>query len=265
MSPAIDPRAVISPKAELGNNVVVGPYSVVEDDVTIGDGTWIGTSVLIANGARIGRECKIHHGAAVAGSPQDLKYKGEPTLLEVGDRTVVREYVTLNRGTIESGKSVVGSDCLFMAYTHVAHDCRVGNHVILANCVPLGGHVYLGDWVIVGGLSPIHQFVHVGAHAMIGGGFRVTKDVPPFILAGSNPLSFEGLNLVGLRRRGFSRETIDLLDKCYRLLFRSNLNVSQAVTRIKQEVQIIPEVQAVLDFVSSSKRGIVPGPTHRNP
>lgn len=264
MNPAIDPHAIVSPKAQLGANVSVGPHSIIEDDVIIGDGTWIGSGVLVSNGARIGKECKIHHGAAVAGPPQDLKYKGEPTVLEVGDRTVVREFATLNRGTVESGKSVVGSDCLLMAYTHVAHDCRIGNHVILANCSPLGGHVSLGDWVIVGGLTPIHQFVHIGAHAMIGGGFRVTKDVPPFILAGSDPLSFEGLNLVGLRRRGFSREAIDLLDRCYRLLYRSHLNVSQAVARIREEVRLVPEVQAVLDFVTSSKRGIVPGPTHRS-
>jgi UDP-N-acetylglucosamine acyltransferase len=190
-----------------------------------------------------------------------LKYQGEPTVLEVGDRTVVREYATLNRGTTASGKTVIGSDCLFMAYTHVAHDCVIGNHVILANCVALAGHVTLHDYVIIGGLTPIHQFVSVGAHAMVGGGLRVSKDVPPYILAGQDPLCFEKLNLVGLRRRGFSPRTIQLLDEAYRLLYRSNLNVSQAVERIQRDLEPIPELVKLVEFITSSKRGIIPGPT----
>jgi UDP-N-acetylglucosamine acyltransferase len=262
MPAQIDPHAVVSPKARIGNNVHIGAFAVIEDDVVIGDDTWIGPHVVVYNGARLGRECKIHQGASIANAPQDLKYAGEPTLLEVGDKVVIREYVTLNRGTIESGKTVIGSNCLFMAYAHVGHDCVVGDNVILANCVALGGHVKVGDWAIIGGLTPVHQFCSVGEHAMIGGGFRVTKDVPPYVLAGNEPLVFESLNLIGLRRRKFTLQTIDLLDKAFRLLYRSNLNVSQAVERIKEEVQLIPEVQSLLDFIAKSKRGIIPSHLH---
>lgn len=264
MSTSIDPLAVISPKAELGSNVTVGPFTVIEENAVIGDETWVGPHVYIAGGARIGNRCKIFPGASVGSPPQDLKYRGEPTLLEVGEKTVIREFATLNRGTVENGKTVVGSSCLLMAYSHVAHDCVVGNNVILANCGTLGGHVHLGEYVIIGGLTPVHQFVHIGAHTMIGGGFRVTKDVPPYVLAGQNPLMFEGLNLVGLRRRGLSPEAIEKLDKTYRLLYRSSLNVSQALTRIKEEVELIPEVQYVIDFVAQSKRGIIPGRARRS-
>lgn len=183
-------------------------------------------------------------------------------MLEVGDRTMVREFVTLNRGTAETGKTVIGSDCMFMAYAHVAHDCVVGNNVILANCCALGGHVHMGNWVILGGLTPVHQFCAVGDHAMVGGGFRVVKDVPPYVLAGSEPLIFERVNVIGLRRRGFSEKAIESLDKTYRLIYRSSLNVSQAVARIQQEVEPTPEVQAVLSFIAKSKRGIISGYAH---
>lgn len=256
----IDPRSAVSPKAQLGDGVIVGPFAVIEDDVVIGDGTTVGANTVVYSGARIGKECKIFNGASIAGSPQDLKFKGETTYLEVGDRTVIREFVTLNRATAESGVTRIGSDCLFMAYTHVAHDCQLGNHVILANCVALGGHVSVGDYAIIGGLTPIHQFVRIGEHAMIGGGFRATKDVPPFILAGQEPLVFERVNILGLRRRGFSNKTIDLLDHAFRLLYKSNLNTSQAVERIRSEVDLIPEVQSLLDFIANSKRGIIPPP-----
>ncbi|MBM4159813.1 MAG: acyl-ACP--UDP-N-acetylglucosamine O-acyltransferase [Ignavibacteria bacterium] len=258
----LDPHAVVSPKAILGENVHIGPFTVVEDDAAIGDGTWVGAHAVIHSGARVGRECRIHSFAAVGGPPQDLKYKGEPTILELGDRAVVREFVTLNRGTVSSGKTTIGSNSLFMAYAHVAHDCVVGDNVILANCVALGGHVTLGDWVIIGGLTPIHQFCMVGDHAMIGGGFRVVKDVPPYVLAANEPLICEGLNIIGLRRRGFAPHTIELLDRAFRLLYRSNLNVSQAVARIRQEIEPIPEVQNLLDFIAKSKRGIVSGYAH---
>ncbi len=263
MSTQIDPRASVSPKAQLGSNVTVGPFAVIEDDVIIGDGTSVGPSSYVANGARIGRDCRIHPFASVGGPPQDLKYKGEPTLFEMGDRCTVREYVTLNRGTTESGKTTVGSDCLFMANAHVGHDCRVGNRVIMANSVALGGHVHLGDWVIIGGGTPVHQFCKIGDHAMIGGGFRVVKDVPPFILAGQEPLVFEGLNSVGLKRRGFQPATLEVLETVYTILYRSNLNVSQAVAQIKGSVDLTPEVHTVLSFIASSKRGIISGRSKR--
>ncbi|MBI2618786.1 MAG: acyl-ACP--UDP-N-acetylglucosamine O-acyltransferase [Ignavibacteriales bacterium] len=259
MSRQIDPRAVVSTRAEIGEGVIIGPFVVIQDDVVIGDSTWVGSHAMIYDGARIGKECKIFNGASIAGPPQDLKYKGEKTYLEVGERTVVREFATLNRATAESGITRVGSHCLLMAYTHVAHDCHLGDKVILANCVALGGHVELGNWVIIGGLTPVHQFVRVGDHAMIGGGFRVSKDVPPFVLAGQDPLAFERLNLVGLRRRGFDDKSITLIDHTYRILYKSNLNVSQAVERVKSDVEMIPPVQQILEFIAASKRGIIPG------
>ncbi|HTP80449.1 MAG TPA: acyl-ACP--UDP-N-acetylglucosamine O-acyltransferase [Bacteroidota bacterium] len=259
MSVVIDPRAVVSPKAALGENVRVGPFAVIEDDVVVGDGTTVSSHATIADGSRIGRECRIFSSASLGTAPQDIKYRGEPTLLEVGDRCVIREFVTLNRATVDSGRTVIGNDCLFMANAHVGHDSRVGNKVILANSVALGGHVHIGDWSIVGGLTPVHQFCHIGEHVMIGGGFRVVKDVPPYILAGQEPLVFEGLNSIGLRRRGFSAETIELLEKTYQFIYRSNLNVSQGVEKIRSEVQQIPEVHKVLEFIAQSKRGIISG------
>lgn len=262
MSVQIDSLASVSPKASIGEGVTIGPFAVVEEDVVIGEGTRIGAHAVVHRGSTIGKQCTIDSFAAIGGAPQDLKYAGEPTTLEIGDKTVVREFVTLNRGTTATGKTTIGSNCLFMAYAHVAHDCSVGNNVILANCCALGGHVHLGNWVILGGLTPVHQFCHVGEHAMIGGGFRVVKDVPPYILAGSEPLIFERLNIIGLRRRGFSNEAIESLDKAYRLIYRSNLNVSQAVARIKEEIELTPEVQNVLTFISQSTRGIISGYVH---
>jgi len=258
----IDSRAVVSPKATIGDGVQVGPFAVIEDDVAIGEGTTIGAHTVIHSGSRIGRECRIHPMAAIGGFPQDLKFRGEPTTLEIGDKTVVREFVTLNRATAETGRTIIGSNCLFMAYSHVGHDCVVGDNVILANCCGLGGHVHLGNWVILGALTPVHQFCHIGDHAMIGGGFRVVKDVPPYILAGSEPLIFERLNIIGLRRRGFSEKSIELLDKTYRLIYRSSLNVSQAVARVREEVEPSPEVEAVLSFIAKSERGIISGYVH---
>jgi UDP-N-acetylglucosamine acyltransferase len=259
MNLQIDSRAIVSSKAELGNNISVGPFTVIEDDTIIGDNTRIASSVLIASGARIGRNCKIHHGAVISHIPQDLKFKGEKTTLEIGDNTTVREYATLHRGTEGRWKTVIGSDCFLMAYVHVAHDCTVGNNVILANAVNMGGHVTIEDYAIIGGLAGIHQFVSIGQHALTGFQSRITKDVPPYILTGREPLSFEGLNILGLRRRGFSREAIESLDKAYRLIYQSGLNVSQAVARIKAEMEITLEVQNVLDFIAKSKRGIIRG------
>ena len=260
MSVHIDQRSVVSPRAELGDGVTVGPFAIIEDDVVIGAGTSIGPNAVISNGVKMGSGCKVFSGAAVGGPPQDLKYGGEKTRLEIGNNVVIREFVTLNRGTVESGVTTIGNDCLFMAYTHVAHDCRLGDNVILANCVALGGHVHLGHWAIVGGLTPVHQFVHIGEHAMIGGGFRVAKDVPPYALAGQEPLRFERINVLGLRRRGFDAKAIESIEHAYRLLYRSNLNVSQAIERIKAEVEQTDPVRAIVEFVASSKRGIIPAP-----
>jgi UDP-N-acetylglucosamine acyltransferase len=259
MSITIDPHASVSPKAKLGEDVVIGPFAIVEDDVVIGDRCKVYGHAIIHSGSRLGADNVIFPNASVGGAPQDLKYRGEPTLLEMGDKNTVRECVTLNRGTIESGKTVIGDHSLFMAYAHVGHDCRVGSNVIMANCCALGGHVQVGDWVILGGLTPVHQFCNIGVHAMIGGGFRVVKDVPPYIMAGQEPLVYEGLNKIGLRRRGFTPEAIENIERAYTLIYRSNLNVSQGIAKIKETMNILPEVQQIIDFVLSSKRGILSG------
>lgn len=257
MATLIDPRAVVSPKAQLGNDVTIGPFTVVEEDVVIGDGSKIASSAYIANGARIGKNCTIHHGAVVSNAPQDLKYANEPTLFEVGDNVVIREFCTLHRGTVETGKTVLGSDCLLMAYVHVAHDCRVGNKCIFANNVTLAGHVEVGDWVTIGGLTPIHQFVHVGSHCMIGGGFRAVQDVPPYVLAGREPLRYEGINIIGLKRRGFSREQINNIESAYRVVYSSGLMFSDAIKKIDRELPKTAEVNLILDFLKKSSRGII--------
>jgi UDP-N-acetylglucosamine acyltransferase len=253
----IDPRALVSPKATIGENVTVGPFAIIEDDVVIGNGTTIGSHALIANGARIGKDCRIHHGAVLGTVPQDLKFHGEATTLEVGDATTIREYATLNRGTTDRGRTTVGSHCFIMAYAHIAHDCAVGNHVILANSVNMAGHVVIEDYVVIGGLVPIHQFVRVGRHAMIGGGFRVAKDVPPYILAGHEPLAFQGLNIVGLKRRNFPTPVLDALQQAYTTLYHSQMNVTQALAKIKGEDKVPDEVRHVIEFIEKSKRGII--------
>ena len=253
----IHPTALVDNKAQLGTGVRVGPFAVIEADVEIGSHTVIGPHTYIADGARIGKDCSIHKGAVVATLPQDLKFGGEKTLFEIGDSTTIREFCTLNRGTLAHGKSTIGANCLLMAYAHVAHDCIIGDHVILANAVQLGGHVEIADWAILGGMSAVHQFVHIGAHCMIGGGFRVIKDVPPYITAAGEPLQFAGLNSIGLRRRGFDPQTITLLKKTFRLLYRSGMNVSQAVGRIRAEIEPIDQVKAVLEFIEKSDRGLI--------
>ena len=255
--PKIHSTALVDNKAELAEDVMVGPFSIIEGDVNIGHGSRIHSHVLIANGARIGKNCEIHHGAVVSTAPQDLKFGGEDTTLEIGDHTVVREYCDLNKGTTDRQKTCIGSYCLLMAYTHVAHDCLVGDRVILANGVQLGGHVSIGDWVIIGGLVPVHQFCSIGQHSLIGGGFRAVQDVPPYILAAGDPLAFRGLNIVGLKRRGFSKESIAALRKCYRVLYRAKLNTHQAFEKIYSEMIIIPEIQTVIDFIKNSQRGII--------
>ena len=253
----IHKTAIVSPKAELGRDVSVGAYTIIEDDVQIGDGSTIASSALIAAGARLGQDVKVHHGAVVATVPQDLKFGGEKTTVTIGDETTVREYATINRGTVAHGQTDIGGKCLLMAYSHVAHDCIIGNEVILANSVNLAGHIEIGDCAILGGVLPVHQFVKIGTHAMIGGGFRVQQDVCPYSLVAGYPLRVMGINLIGLRRRGFKREVLSSLEKIFKILFFSKLNTSQALERIKDEVQMIPEIQTVLDFVDRSDRGII--------
>lgn len=253
----IHPTAVVAKEAQLSENVTIGAFAVVEADVVIGEGTSVGPHTLIASGARIGKNCRIHNGTVVATLPQDLKFGGEATLFVIGDNTTIREFCTLNRGTLAHGKSAIGSNCLLMAYAHVAHDCEVGNNVIMANGVQLGGHVTIEDWAIIGGMTPVHQFCHVGQHCMVGGAFRVVQDIPPYILASDEPLRFAGLNSIGLRRRGFSSETLLQLKRVYRVLYRSNLNVTQALERIKAEFEMTPEIQNIVRFIETSDRGII--------
>jgi UDP-N-acetylglucosamine acyltransferase len=252
----IHPTALIDPSADLAPGVVVGAYSIIGPNVRVGARTRIASHVLIERDTHVGEECTISQGVVLGTDPQDLKYMGEPTLLTVGDRTVIREYATLNRGTHASGLTSVGSDCMLMAYTHVAHDCQLGNHVILSNAVNMAGHVSIGDWAIVGGLTPIHQFVRIGAHAFVGGATRVAKDVPPYVKAAGSPMELYGLNSVGLQRRGIPEEVRRELKRAYRIFFASNHNVAQALARAREELREIPEVEVFLSFFENTRRGV---------
>ncbi len=253
----IDRRAIVNKDAQIGNNVTISPFSIIEDDVFIDDGTEIGANVYIASGTKIGKNCKIFHNAVLGTIPQDLKFENEKTTLEIGDGTIIREFCSLNRGTKHSGKTEVGKNCFLMMYVHIAHDCQIGNNVIIANATNMAGHVEIHDYVNISGLCPIHQFVKIGKHSFIGGGYRVPKDVPPYILASGEPLSYIGPNIVGLTRRGFSKEVISRLKETYRIIYKMNLNVSQAVQKIKSDLEIIPEIKDVLDFIEKSERGII--------
>jgi len=255
-SPGIHPTAIVHEDAELGEDVAVGPYSIIGPRVTVGDGTLIGPHALIEKDTVIGGGCEISKGAVLGTDPQDLKYEGEESWLHVGDRTVIREFATLNRGTRASGRTVVGSDCLIMAYAHVAHDCEIGNHVILSNAVNMAGHVVIEDWVIVGGVVAIHQFVRMGAHSFCGGGSRIPQDVPPYLRVAGNPAKLYGLNTVGLDRRGFSDDTRKALKQAYRVLFQSKLPLTKALARAEEDVPQIPEVRQLLQFIRMSERGI---------
>ncbi len=255
--PTIHPTAYVHPEARLADSVTVGPFAVIEADVVIGEDTSIGSHCLIDNGARIGAQCRIHHGAVIATPPQDLKYKNEKTECFIGDHTEIREYATVNRGTTYSWKVVVGSHCLLMAYSHVAHDCILGDRVILANAAQLGGHCEIGNNAIIGGLTAIHQFCHVGPFVMLSGSTGTNKDIPPFVRAGHFPAQFAGINLIGLRRNGFSPEAIESIKECYRLLYRSGRNVTQAVEHITATLPMTPEVEAIMTFIRNSPRGII--------
>ncbi len=253
----IHPTAIVDPKAELGKDISIGPFTIINEGTLIGDNVQIGSNVLIDSGTIIGKNCRIHHGAVLGSPPQDLKFGGEKTFLEIGENTVIREYATLNRGTKHRGKVTVGSNCFIMIYAHIAHDCIVGNNVILANSVNLAGHVTIEDYAIIGGVVPVHQFTKIGAHSIIGGGFRVPKDVPPYILAGGYPLRYMGLNIIGLKRRNFPENTLLTLRKACRILFQSKYNTTQAVEKIKSEIEPIPEIQHLLEFIEKSERGII--------
>ncbi len=252
----IHPTAIISDKAKIGDNVTVGPNAIIEADTIIDDNVTIGGNCLVAQYTELKKNVTLFHGAVVGTVPQDLKFAGEKTRLVIGEGTTIREYAMLNRGTADSGETVIGKNCLLMAYTHVAHDCRVGDNVIMANAVNLAGHIEIGNNVIIGGVVPVHQFVKIGDHAMIGGGFRVPQDVCPYALAGGYPLKINGLNRVGLSRRGFEKEAIQILQKAFKILFSSNLNRSQAVERIKAELEQTDEIKLILDFIKNSTRGM---------
>ncbi|MBI4540396.1 MAG: acyl-ACP--UDP-N-acetylglucosamine O-acyltransferase [Gemmatimonadetes bacterium] len=248
--------AIVDPRAELDTGVSVGPYAVIGSNVYIGAGSTVGPHAFIERNTTVGRDCRIGFSAVLGTDPQDLKYKGERTELVIGDHTVIREFATLNRGTAVLGRTRVGSDCLLMAYTHVAHDCQVGDHVILSNAVNMAGHVQIEDWAVIGGVTPIHQFVRIGTHAFVGGGSRVAKDVPPYCRVAGSPARLYGLNTVGLERRGVPAEVRRELKRAYRLFFQSKLNVSQALERAVAELQPLPEVQHLLEFIRRSERGI---------
>jgi UDP-N-acetylglucosamine acyltransferase len=253
---SIHATAIIHPGAQIPDSASVGPYSIVGPGVVIGERVTIGSHVLIERDTTVGNDSLIYKGAVLGTDPQDLKYAGEPTTLMVGSRTTIREYATLNRGTIDAGTTVVGDDCLIMAYAHVSHDSRVGNHVILANSVNMGGHVVIEDWAIVGGVTAIHQFVKIGTHAFVGGGSRLPQDVSPYVMVAGSPCAAYGLNIVGLRRRGFNRETIRQIREAYRLVFQSELNVSQALEQLEVRDDLRPEVAHMVAFIRSSERGI---------
>ena len=256
----IQPLAYIHPEAKIADNVVIEPFVTIHKNVLIGEGSWIGSNSTIMEGARIGKNCKIFPGAVISAMPQDLKYKGEETTVTIGDNTTIRECVTLNRGTaLDKNDTRIGNNCLLMAYTHVAHDCIIGNSVIIANAVQLAGHINIDDFAYIGGSSAIHQFVSVGAHAMISGGSLVRKDVPPFAKAGREPLAYIGINSVGLRRRGFSDETISEIQDIYRTIFIKKYNISQALDIIEGEMKPTKERDEIVNFIRNSNRGIMKG------
>ncbi len=253
----IHPTAIVDPKAKLGENVTISAFAIVHGDVEIGDDTFIGPQANIYDGARIGKRVKIFQAASIAHIPQDLKFNYEPSICVVGDDTKIHEFVTLHRGTKETGLTQIGKNVLLMAYSHVAHDTLVGDNCIIANGVQVAGHVLIEDWVIIGGMTPVHQFCKVGKHSMIGGGYRIVQDVPPFIMCAGEPLRYGGINVIGLRRRGFSAQQIEALKNVYRLIYNSGLNLTQAKEKIVQTYANESLASEVLDFLSKATRGIV--------
>ena len=253
----IHPTAVVNSKADIGSSVEIGPYAIIRENVTIGAGTVIGPHAVIDPFVTIGPECQIFQFAAVGAVPQSLKFKGEKTYVKIGRETVIREFATIHRGTgFGGGITEIGERCFLMAYAHVAHDCRIGREVVLANNATLGGHITIGDHATLGGLVAIHQFAHVGDYAFIGGLSGVTKDVPPYVIAAGPRIKLHGLNIVGLKRHGFSDNDISLLKKTYRLIFRIGLTLNEAIERVRAEVDQIPEVVNFVNFIQSSQRGV---------
>ena len=250
-------NAIVDPNAIIGDNVTIGPFSIIEAGVFIGDRTTVGNNVTISSGTHIGKDCKIFHSASIGAIPQDLKYNNEETLLYIGDRTVIREFVSVNKGTSALGKTEIGSDCLLMASVHVAHDCVVGNNVIMSNLTTLGGHVNIDDWVILSGGVLVHQFCNISKHAFIGAGALVTQDVPPFILAAGSPVEYSGINSVGLKRRGFSIDDRKELKNIYKMYFRSKNNRKENLLKIKKELASFKYTNLIIDFIENSERGII--------
>lgn len=249
----------IHPNAKIGKNVKIAPFATIEEDVVIGDGCEIGPNVCVLNGVRMGNNCRIFPGAIVGSIPQDLKFEGELSTLEIGNNVIIREYCTINRGTKANYKTVIGDFCMVMAYVHIAHDCVIGNHVILANSVNLAGHIVIGARSVLGGLTAVHQFVRIGSHAMVGGGSLVRKDVPPYVKAAREPLSYVGINYVGLSRRGFTNEQILNIQDIYRILYVKGYNTTQAVEKIKTDFADSPERNSILEFIGQADRGIIRG------
>lgn len=249
----------INPQAKIGKDVTIGNFTTICEDVEIGDGCWIGPNVTIFPGARIGKNCKVFPGAVISAVPQDLKFAGEYSTVEIGDNNVIRECCTINRGTAASGKTVVGDDNLIMAYVHIAHDCVVGNNCVFANNATLAGHITVGDYTILGGKTAILQFVHIGSHVITAGGALVDKDIPPFVKAARYPISYAGVNTIGLKRRGFSQEAIDNITDIYRYLFQKGLTVSHAVEAIKEQYGNTDEGKVILSFIGGANTGLMKG------
>ncbi len=255
----ISSLASIHPSAKIGSNVTIEPFAVIHGDVVIGDGTWIGPNVTVFDGARIGKQCRIFPGAVISAIPQDLKFKGEVTTAEIGDNCTIRECVTVNRGTSDKDKTVIGNNCLLMAYAHVAHDCVIGNNVILANSVNLAGHVTIDDFAILEGTVAVAQFLRIGSHSFIAGGTLVRKNVPPFTKAAREPISYAGINSVGLRRRGFNDDSITLIQDIYRILFQKGFSVNKALSTIEAEISPTPLRDEIVQFIKDSPKGIMRG------
>jgi len=253
------PLAYVHPGAKIAKNVVIEPFTTIHNNVIIGDGTWIGSNVTIMEGARIGKNCNIFPGSVISAIPQDLKFQDEETTVEIGDNTTLREYVTVNRGTVDRGKTVIGKNCLIMAYCHIAHDCFVGDNCIFSNNSTLAGHVTVGDFAILAGMTAVNQFCTIGQHAFITGGSLVRKDVPPFVKGAREPMSYVGINSIGLRRRGFDSNKIREIQNIYRILYQKNYNTTQASRMIEADMEATTERDEILQFIKNSKRGIMKG------